>query len=624
VSWKNVSPKFNKNNLKLHKRRGISTIVGGLIFLILLTTGFSAYFLALNTQIDTVEVQRKISSSLLEKTKEQFDIAVAVDESQNNLLSIQVSNKGTNPVEISNIWIINKSEANEPAKSYDVNYEDSFIPIGYGAQILEKTPLYMIPNSYDIKVVSSLGTIHKASLIVGGANHLLAEMFTIPPDVRQGENATIALRVTNVGATKISGVIPGNLLLDGALPPHAQVNTVGQVSIGPVDLNPSESTIFSWHITLEAFANIGTKVAFSNFATGTESVTGYVVTSNTASDKIIIRDPKGGSGEEIVLREELFGRPQIFMIFPGPAGIDSDDDSKGVWGVMVANPTDQDMIVSKIVILAYSPRASSSDKIFKDGCHNETNEHDVIAVPPHTTTIDWTCPENNQLVWSGATPVTIQPRSVHPFMAKIGTKSYDSGPFETGHVVVQAIVFTDLGQFGKAGYASTMQKNNIAMPNVFLSKTDNPATAATIPSNILGNITRITEGTQVVFNATIVDMSGDENSYGINIGTKLIINIPKEWIYVGITGSTGFNIIKEQVYPDGSTQIVGQTTQYIDEPDEARIIKFYATAPAVTSTKMYVMHILADGTVTGLSGTEAIGPIAEVILQVCPTTGCLP
>ena len=119
------------------------------------------------------------------------------------------------------------------------------------------------------------------------------------------------------------------------------------------------------------------------------------------------------------------------------------------------------------------------------------------------------------------------------------------------------------------------------------------------------------------------------DTYGINAGTRLIINIPRDWGYTvgsGIVSSTGFTITSEQQYPDGSTQIVGELTSGIDERDEARIIKFKATAPAVLSTKMYIMHILADGTATGdsVSGVFTVGPIAETVLQVCPTTGCLP
>jgi len=168
-----------------------------------------------------------------------------------------------------------------------------------------------------------------------------------------------------------------------------------------------------------------------------------------------------------------------------------------------------------------------------------------------------------------------------------------------------------------------MHSKNTAMPNVFLSKVDSQTTAAN-NGNILGNITKITEGTSVAFNATLVDMS--EDTWGINAGTKLIINIPRDWIYSGVSSSVGFTITSEVTYPDGSTQIVGTLNTGIDERNEARVIKFYATAPAVASTKMYVMHILADGTATGdsPSGVFTVGPIAETVLQVCPTTGCLP
>ena len=608
------------NKIYLNRRRGISTIVGGIIFLVLLTAGFSSFFVAMDVQQDTINAQRTISNSIIDKTQEQFSIAVATDDSNGYKLGIQVKNAGPNSVQISNIWIINKSEINYPVKNIPVYYNDAFITSGSNSSILETQHLTMVLGDYDIKVVSTLGTIKKAELNVGGNNYLLAEMFTIPPDVRQGENATIALRVTNVGVTMISGVTPNNLLLDDALPPHAQVSYVGPVVNGPIDLNPSESTIFSWDMTLIPTANIGTKVKFSNFATGTESVTGFGVSSNTAFDKIIIRDPKGGAGDEEILKEELFGRPQIFMIFPNAVG--DDVNNRASWGVLVANPTDQPMEVTKVVIMAFSPRTTASDKIFMGDCENKSSPNSPLTIPP--TTDRWTCPESNQLVWTDlATPAIVQPRSVHPFLVEIGADNFGSSLPDAGNILIQPIVFTSLGQFGKPGYGSTMHSKNTAMPNVFLSKVDSQTTAAN-NGNILGNITKITEGTSVAFNATLVDMS--EDTWGINAGTKLIINIPRDWIYGGVSSSVGFTITSEVTYPDGSTQIVGTLNTGIDERNEARVIKFYATAPAVASTKMYVMHILADGTATGdsTSGVFTVGPIAETVLQVCPTTGCLP
>ena len=613
--------KFSKNNL--NKKRGISTIIGGMIFLVLLTAGFSTFFLAMDVQTDTINAQLSVSDSVIKKTQEQFDIAVATDESNNYQLGIQVKNKGPNPLEISDIWIVNKSLATQPAIKIAVNYSDAFLPPGYGSSILENQILTMTPDEYDIKVISTLGTIKKAELSVGGNNYLLAEMFTIPPDVRQNENVTIALRVTNVGPTTITGVTP-----DNEPPINDNPTWVGAtqlVSPVPVDLEPSESTIFSWHTTLTGVGLPGNKLQFTDSASGTESLTGFNVQSNTAYDKITVRDDDdgGSEGEEIVVKDELFGRPKIFMIFPGPVGTDADD--RALWGVNVVNPTDQPMNVSKVTILAFSPRATSSDKIFKDVCQGAGAPSSPLAITPFTATVDWTCPESNQLVWSGSSPITIQPRSTHPFLVEIGAHSYDSGSADTGHVIIQAIAFTDLGQFGKSGYAASIFKDNIAMPNVFLSKVNNQATSA-LSGNILGNITAITEGTEVTFNAVIVDMSDTEDN-GINVNSKLIINIPKDWTYnigSGIVSSTNINIIKEQAYPDGSTQIVGKIDSHIDERDEARIIEFKATAPAVSSTKMYIMHILGEGTVTGVGVVPSMDPLAEIVLQVCPTTGCLP
>ncbi len=621
----------------LNRKRGISTIVGGIIFLVLLTAGFSTFFVAMDVQSDTVNAQRAVSDSMIEKTQEKFSIGVATDDSNPwHKLGIQVKNEGTNPIQISNIWIINKSQLGLPAKSISISSSDAYIPAGYSLSILENQRLTIDPaliagdnDLYDIKVVSTLGTIKQTELNVGGNNYLQAELFTIPPDVRLNENVTLALRITNVGPTDVTDIAPDqdfdpNGIEAGKV---AWLSVPEFISQSPVDLKPSESTIFSWQSTLTNIGTFNQKIKFSNSVSGIESSTGFAVNSNTASDKLTVRDPAGagGSGEELIIKHELFGKPQIFMIFPNPVGKDVDAQSRGLWGVMVANPTDQPMVVSKVVIAATSPRASSDDKIFSPSCVTDGLPFEPVAITPFTATADWFCPKSNQLVWKNiVTPIVVQPRSVHPFLVKIGSMSIDSGDGTLGNILINAIVFTDLGQFGKAGYASTMQKLDIAIPNVFLSKVDNQLTAANA-GNMMGNITRIPSGTPVVFNATIVDMSFDD-VHGIKAGSKLIINIPREWTFSHIAESTDFTMQPVQIYPDGSTQIVGVLDVGIDDPNDARIIKFYATAPAVTDTKMYIMQILAHGTATGDdSKVYDIGPLSEAVLQVCPSSGiCVP
>ena len=607
-----------------YNRRGISTIVGGIIFLVLLTSGFSSFYIALDVQKDTINTQREISKSIVEKTLEQFVISAGTDP-VNNKLGIQVKNQGPNPVEITNIWIINKSSVEAPpnsANSYDIDYEDAFIPPGYGTPILEHTPLYLGPNDYTIKVVSSLGSIKQTDLTVGGPDNLLAEMFTIPPDVRQGENVTVTMRITNVGDTPLVDVEPHYIPPDVNM--LTEISSSAFISPSPVKLDPSESTIFTWHYKLKTDALVGAKVSFTSAGNATDSATGFDILSNNATDWITIRDPQGGdSGEEIIIKDELFGKPQIFMIMPNPLGDDDSEFDRPIWGVNVANPTDQPMNVTKVVIIAISPRATSSDKIFKDVCENTNNAPEkpiTISPPGPPEEGKWTCPESNQLMWKDLdNPITVAPRSVFSFMAKVGGGNMGSSLPDAQNILIQPIVFTTLGQFGKAGYGSTMHSSDVALPNVYLSRI--PET--TLSANIMGGMTGIVSGATVIFNATIADMS-DDVSYGINAGTKLIINLPKEWTFNSIISSPGFDPIAPPItFADGSTQIVGELSGEIDEWSDAKTIKFSATAPLVSSAKMYIMYILADGTAEGSGASDfTVGPIAETVLQVCPTSGC--
>ena len=166
-----------------------------------MVAGFSVMSLALDAQTDIVSTQRIVSEIEIKKQQERFGIAVSTDS--NNLLNISVNNLGQNPVGISSFWIINKTLPSAPATRYEINYEDSFVTGSSSTQILLSQPLYMTPDTYDIKVVSSLGTIETTELEVGlggsSSNSLRAVLITDPPDVVLGQNVTIAMIVTNTG-----------------------------------------------------------------------------------------------------------------------------------------------------------------------------------------------------------------------------------------------------------------------------------------------------------------------------------------------------------------------------------------------------------------------------------------
>ena len=533
----------------LGTKRGISSIVGGMIFLFLLTSGISVFFLAIQSQTTMMETQEVVMSLQTKKIQENYDISISTDSDNNNRLFIHAKNQGSFPLEISDFWIVNKTDSTNdfPAKRYSVNYTDSFIPPGHGANILENYPLYMIPDTYDVKVISTLGTIHKQEIDVGGSNNLRAELLTIPPDVRIGENVTIALHVTNIGKTKLLNVTAPQL----DITPSSAVTLPLPPNPNPVNLNPSESVFFGWEYTTSGTP--GNVVTFLGNATGIEYGTGFNLTSNNAIEEITLRENEGG--DLIVLTQDLLSRPEIFLITPSPMG---NAPERALWGANIVNPTGQEMYVSKVAISLVSPRANSQDVMFdsqggSDGCLIQT-------VSP--TRDQWDCPAANQLVWKDiSTPERIAPYSVTPFLAKVHPgKLGGSDLLET--VIVHGHVFTTVGEFGKSGYGTSFDDRNsdTSMVNVYLSDVID----STDSDDIYVNKTGIPSASQQTFNVVLADFErGTSNE--IDAGSRLIINIPKNWtLDTGSINGFGDFTTSWQIFSDDSSQIIGTLNNPLD------------------------------------------------------------
>jgi len=580
------------------KRRGISTVVGTLIFLVLMISGFSMLTLALDTQIDLVDTQRLVSDSEIKKNQEKFAIAASTDVA--SLLQIHVNNLGKNPVEIASFWLINKTDSNQPAKQYLINYDNTFISSGFGSDIVASDGLYMTPDDYDIKVVSYLGSIEKTTLTVDGSggntNNLRAELFTIPPDVIIGQNVTAAMLVTNTGKIPLDNVTPDT----PTITPASAIILPLPSDPAPVNLSPAESILFTWQYQLTG--NNQDVVSFSSKATAID-VNNNPVQSNVAMDKLILRDLQNSLLN--VLSKELISRPEIFITKPAPFGDSSD---KGVWGINVVNPTNLPMDITKITVSLISPRGQSNDVMFDAGggdyCDPETISPSINS---------WSCPSANQLMWKNmASPQTVLPLSVYSFMAKVMPGKLAAGNVDLESVVVHVSVFTNVGEFGKAGYGSSMRNTGDSLVNVYLS--DVPG--STSSTDIRASRTDIISNTEETFNVVMADF--DTGSNYIKSNSQLIINLPKGWSIPIIDSSTGFNTPIINTFGD-THQIIATTSVDIIGNDDARTIQFRSTAPTVTNTQMYVVYVLAEGE-TG--NNFSIAPLSEIILQVCPTSGC--
>ncbi len=591
---------LKRSTLRPQNRRGLSSVVGALFFTILMIAGFSVLSLALDAQTDIVTTQRIVSDIEIKKQQEKFGVSAYTYG--DNLLNVTVSNQGQNPVEISSIWIVNKTLSDEPATRYAVTYDDAFIPSGLFSNVLFHQALAMTPDTYDIKVISTLGSIKtiEFNTAAGSSNGLRAELITDAPDVIIGQNVTVAMIVTNSGFEYIQNVKPEPLTVGGtgsviASTPHTPSS---------VNLNRGESVMFSWDY--QVTGNSGDDLTFSTFAKGDYESPGDV-SSNVASDISILRLPTDGGpgGIPDIVNDDLFARPQLFFIIPSSQG--ESGDTEALWGMNVVNPINAPMSVSKIIITAFAPGGNTNDILFqRTGQSCSFNPiSPVLGADPN-----WSCPSENALMWKSTTPIIIPANSTASFLTKVDPGS-PSGNLGLESIIVQGSVFTTSGSFGKSGYQSTMSETTTSIVNVYL--TDNISDPRN--SNYIKTIrTGIPSGSLQTFSVVLADMDLSDSTR-INLGAQLIINVPKEWTGVAVTGYDQFDGMPDIAeFGDGSHQIVGITSvDYGSAATPAGTLTFEALAPVVGEDQLYVMYILGQGVT---SNGFTIGPLAEIILQV--------
>jgi len=426
-------------------RRGLSSVVGALFFVILMVSAFSMLGGVLQNQGDMGQTAKIVANADLKKQQEAFTINVYTDSNQ--LLTVNVKNIGQNHVEIHTLIITNSTDAANgfPTKVHDILSSSSFVAPGYTQNVVSTTPLTLnlAANPGDIelyhfKVISSLGTIKTQSVScddtrcgpVGTGGSLEATLFLNGPNGVNTKTSTVIMFVSNTADVALTDVQPtagfSSPMCDdlwtfdnSGATENLFVEDVVPCAVSPsssITLDPHTSTMFKWDATISG--DVDSVFTFCSAVSGTHPNDGSISSGTPSCDSLTVIDPKdcGGCGisySEVVIEDSLYGRPHLYMMFPNPMGEDGSD--RGIWGVTVANPTDADIYVSKVIIVVTSPRASSSDKVFMEECEIKSAPENPVAISP--TTDKWTCPDSNQLQWMDiANPQLIKARSVFPFL----------------------------------------------------------------------------------------------------------------------------------------------------------------------------------------------------------------
>jgi len=641
------------------KRRGLSTVVGALIFVVLLVSASSMFGLALQTQSEMTQTAKIVANADLKKQQEDFSMDAYTDNGNPAVLTIDVEALGQNPVEIFSLVITEETDINGiyPTTVYDIPADTSFIAPGYTLDVVSTPPPITLTlpvgaelsKVYGIKVISSLGTIKTDSILCDqtscipavaapGEGSLTSTVFLDGPNGVNGKISTVVMFVSNTSEETILDVKPvkgftAPLCDDmwtnddsGETENNVDPETVTLCAVTPaeppapqIDLGPHQSTIFKWDATING--DIGSTFTFCSSVTGDDG-TPPLVTSLETCDMLTIIDPNdcggcGPGGEFIILLDDLLIRPSIFLTIPSPFG---DAEAKGIWGINVANPTNTIIEIPRVTLTAFSPGSQDQDIMFDDsgGAYCDPISVGSPAVP--AVSQNWACNQENVMVWQDyTTPIILQPYTVQSFLAKVMPGKSGGKNDESTVQVISTTVFSSLGSFGKGNYQSIMFGAtdtepgllvNVYMSNVLNGSGDNEIeiTRMNIDDNSVQN-----------FNIVLAEFSQD-TEHKIGIGTELIINVPRGWHTVGVDSWAGFEDTPTvTLQADGSYQIVGTTDELIGtlEPGvDARTIQFHATAPDVDVDIMHVMYVLADGLTFPEEGD--IGPLSEIVLHVIP------
>jgi len=665
--------KFKDCRFTSKNRRGLSTIVGALLFVVLMVATFAVLGVALDSQTEIVSTSRDVADKGLKKQQEDFTISSIVQPVADDL-EVKLLNKGQNPTEIFTMVIteVDDMAGGFPTNTFDIPSSTGYLAPGddVPTDIVSTTPISLtlaIPPTlqleYEIKVISSLGTIKTLSVVCdeftcgpppgapAGPSSLTAQLFLDGPTGVNSKTSTIILFVTNNGEQPLTGVAPllglgvgecddmwqGNIPLPG---PPLEIDDVDPCTLdspSPVDLIPGQSAFFKWDGTVMGI--VDDEAVFCNQASGLDT-DGNAVTSGTVCDVLTVIDPTdcggivcdggGEGGATIILIDDLLTRPSLFMIVPSPFGEDVNTNpikQKGVWGVNLVNPTEVDMTVSKVTIVSYPPTANDNDTIFPKNCQ-------LVGMEPPA---DWSCPKDNTLLWANSvTPIPLPARSAIEFIAAVEPGAPSAGT-DIDALIVQANVFTTVGSFGKGeGYQSTMRSGETPLVSVFLTTTPEDRTDFHGVQN-----TGIMEEIESTFMVSLADMDIEDDTY-IEDGAKFIINVPRLWTDIEITDSTGFvadgdpdPLVDDRIIPlgDGSTQLLLVTAVDIGGPlptdKDVLTVTFDATPPCneiATDKRPYIMYILADGQTGPPADAFPIGPLNEIALIVDPdiTTECTP
>jgi len=250
-------------------RRGLSTVIGAIFFIIAASSTIGYVTYSMNT-ID------KYNQSVLEKNQEdversdeQFKITrITID---NNKLNMTIQNIGTLPINITRLWVENTTDTDDTDRvfKYDVKQAvypgENIIKVGQNIPLTIKTT-----QAYDLKLVTERGNEQKISVNSANTAPLHLQIFALPEEVPTGFTTTLLFAVTN---NMSDNSVLTNLTPNIVASPSSGASAIPKSSIIPASyqvLNPGDTAYFKQTYTLtgESGESVGFTASLQNGYSG--------------------------------------------------------------------------------------------------------------------------------------------------------------------------------------------------------------------------------------------------------------------------------------------------------------------------------------------------------------------
>jgi len=334
------------------KRRALSTVVGAVFFVIVMTSSI-AYVSYSMDLIDSLARSVEIKQNQdIDRSNEEFKITkVAIDANKFNLT---LKNTGNIPINVTRLWAENQTDSSWNHTKYQIN--KAVFPGQTVSNIGQNINLIALDSqSYSLKLITERGNSLNTQLLSPTDKAIKMNLFSTPASPLTTQNVTLIYVVTN-NLTEGSVLKSLTPQMD---PPSTTGSAIATPKGGPTpatveSLNPNESAFFEW--TYEITGDDGDKITFN--ATVSNAKQGNYIT-----DTVIIDSPPVSETQITELISIAQGVLQLnFTTFefcePAPDDCTSDssawtnawDGKQGteyLWRINMTNNGDEDLLVEE-------------------------------------------------------------------------------------------------------------------------------------------------------------------------------------------------------------------------------------------------------------------------------------